>query len=102
MSSRSTASICRRSEIRRSGARLDADERPTLWLMPTFKITLAYDGTDFAGWQWQPEKRTVQDELEAALERITQARPKCFASGRTDAGVHALGQVVSFDSETRL
>jgi tRNA pseudouridine38-40 synthase len=81
---------------------LDADERPTLWLMPTFKITLAYDGTDFAGWQWQPEKRTVQDELEAALERITQARPKCFASGRTDAGVHALGQVVSFDSETRL
>lgn len=70
--------------------------------MPTFKLTLAYDGTDFAGWQWQPEKRTVQGELETALERITQERPKCFASGRTDAGVHALGQVVSFDSETRL
>jgi len=70
--------------------------------MKTFRLTLAYDGTDFAGWQWQPAKRTIQGELEAALERITQQRPKCIASGRTDAGVHALGQVVSFDSETRL
>ena len=70
--------------------------------MPTFKLTLAYDGTDFAGWQWQPRQRTIQGELETTLERITGARPKCFASGRTDAGVHALGQVVSFDSATRL
>src|SRR5213080_1210770 len=70
--------------------------------MTTFRLTLAYDGTDFAGWQWQPQKRTVQDELEAALERITQQRPKCIASGRTDAGVHALGQVVSFSSDTKL
>lgn len=70
--------------------------------MPTFKLTLAYDGTDFAGWQRQPDKRTVQGELEAAIERITQAKSKCIASGRTDAGVHALGQVVSFESETKL
>src|SRR5687767_10975586 len=70
--------------------------------MPTFKLTLAYDGTDFAGWQRQPDKRSVQEELEAALARITQVRPKCIASGRTDAGVHALGQVVSFQSETKL
>src|SRR5262245_499667 len=70
--------------------------------MDTFKVTLAYDGTDFAGWQRQPDKRTVQCELEVALERITQQRPKCVASGRTDAGVHALGQVVSFASNTRL
>jgi tRNA pseudouridine38-40 synthase len=70
--------------------------------MPTFKLTLAYDGTDFAGWQWQPNRRTLQGELEAALERITQSRPRCTASGRTDAGVHALGQVVSFESETVL
>jgi tRNA pseudouridine38-40 synthase len=70
--------------------------------MPTFKLTLAYDGTDFAGWQRQPAARTVQGELEAAIERITQARSKCIASGRTDAGVHALGQVVSFQSETKL
>src|SRR5262245_16907130 len=70
--------------------------------MPTFRLTLAYDGTDFVGWQWQPGKRTLQDELEAALERITGERPKCIASGRTDAGVHALGQVVSFWSNTGL
>jgi tRNA pseudouridine38-40 synthase len=70
--------------------------------LPTFKLTLAYDGTDFAGWQRQPERRTVQGELEAAIERITQERSKCVASGRTDAGVHALGQVVSFTSSTQL
>ncbi len=70
--------------------------------LTTFRLTLAYDGTDFAGWQWQPSKRTIQNELESALERITGQRPKCFASGRTDAGVHALGQVVSFSSSTRL
>lgn len=70
--------------------------------MPTFKLTLAYDGTNFAGWQRQPKQRTIQEELEAALGRVTTWRPVCFASGRTDAGVHALGQVVSFDSATRL
>jgi tRNA pseudouridine38-40 synthase len=70
--------------------------------MPTFKLTLAYDGTAFAGWQRQPAARTVQGELESAIEKITQQRSKCVASGRTDAGVHALGQVVSFQSETRL
>src|SRR5437660_1345258 len=70
--------------------------------MATFRLTLAYDGTDFAGWQWQPGKRTIQNELESALQRITGELPKCIASGRTDAGVHALGQVVSFSSETRL
>lgn len=69
--------------------------------MATFRLTLAYDGTDFAGWQRQPDKRTIQEELEAALQRITGQRPKCIASGRTDAGVHALGQVVSFSSDTR-
>jgi tRNA pseudouridine38-40 synthase len=70
--------------------------------MTTFRLTLAYDGTEFAGWQRQPDKRTIQGELESALERITGQRPKCIASGRTDAGVHALGQVVSFSSATRL
>ncbi len=70
--------------------------------MSTFKLTLAYDGTDFAGWQRQPAARTVQGELEAAIERVTQQRSKCIASGRTDAGVHALGQVVRFQSETKL
>src|SRR5262245_9214557 len=69
--------------------------------MATFRLTLAYDGTDFVGWQWQPGQRTIQAELEAALGRMAGTGPKCIASGRTDAGVHALGQVVSFSSETR-
>ena len=54
--------------------------------MRTFKLTLAYDGSDFAGWQWQPNKRTIQGEVQAAIERVTQEKCKCFASGRTDAG----------------
>lgn len=70
--------------------------------MATFKLTLAYDGSAFAGWQRQPSARTVQGELEAAISRIAQQDTKCVASGRTDAGVHALAQVVSFDLATRL
>ena len=70
--------------------------------MTTFRLTLAYDGSEFAGWQRQPGKRTIQGELEETLGRITGQRPKCTASGRTDAGVHALGQVVSFASDTNL
>jgi tRNA pseudouridine38-40 synthase len=69
--------------------------------MRTFKLTLAYDGSEFAGWQRQPNERTVQGELERALAQITQEHVRCVASGRTDAGVHALGQVVSFESGTR-
>jgi tRNA pseudouridine38-40 synthase len=70
--------------------------------MPTFKLTLAYDGTDFAGWQWQPGRRTVQEELEKAVECITREKCRCVASGRTDAGVHALGQVAAFRSQTKI
>ncbi|WP_425618437.1 tRNA pseudouridine(38-40) synthase TruA [Anatilimnocola sp. NA78] len=70
--------------------------------MPSFKLTLAYDGTHFGGWQWQPNSRTVQAELERAIETITRQRVRCTASGRTDAGVHALGQVVSFKCDTQL
>jgi tRNA pseudouridine38-40 synthase len=64
--------------------------------MQTFKLTLAYDGTDFSGWQVQPGERTVQGELQAAVRRVTGESPLPQGSGRTDAGVHALGQVASF------
>jgi tRNA pseudouridine38-40 synthase len=70
--------------------------------MRYFKLILAYDGTDFAGWQVQPGKRTVQATLEAALAAIMGEEVRAIASGRTDAGVHALGQAVSFRAETRL
>ena len=59
-------------------------------------MTLAYDGTDFRGWQVQPGQVTVQGELQAALGRVTGEVPLPQGSGRTDAGVHALGQVASF------
>jgi tRNA pseudouridine38-40 synthase len=65
-------------------------------LLQNWKLTLAYDGTDFRGWQVQPGEVTVQGELQAALRRITRESPLPQGSGRTDAGVHALGQVASF------
>jgi tRNA pseudouridine38-40 synthase len=67
---------------------------------PWFAI-LQYFGRGFAGWQRQRVERTVQGELEAVFARLTGARVACHAAGRTDAGVHALGQVVSFSLERR-
>ena len=69
--------------------------------MALFRLTLAYDGTDFLGWQSQGRRgdaRTVQGVLEAALGRLADgARVAVAGAGRTDAGVHAVGQVASFD-----
>src|SRR4051812_41446110 len=70
--------------------------------MRTFKLTLAYDGTNYAGWQVQVNQPTVQGVLESALQEITGETIRTIASGRTDAGVHALGQVISFCSSTNL
>ena len=64
--------------------------------LQNWKITIAYDGTDFCGWQVQPGELTIQGEIQAALGRVTGESPLPQGSGRTDAGVHALGQVASF------
>jgi len=70
--------------------------------MRSLKLTLAYDGTRYAGWQVQPDQPTVQQALERALTKITGETIRTCASGRTDAGVHALGQVVSLETDSRL
>jgi len=69
--------------------------------MRNIKLILSYDGTDFHGWQRQPGLRTIQQTLEDAILALTQSRPKTTASSRTDAGVHALGQVVHFHTSSR-
>ena len=66
-----------------------------------FRLTLHYDGTRFFGWQMQPEVRTVQGELQNTLERLTGAHRTVTASGRTDRGVHATGQVVAVELPPR-
>jgi tRNA pseudouridine38-40 synthase len=60
-------------------------------------MTVAYDGAGYSGWQVQPDRPTVQGELEAALARLCRAPVRLTGAGRTDAGVHALGQVAHFD-----
>lgn len=64
--------------------------------MPTIKLILEYDGTAYAGWQRQPDRPTIQEAVEAAILGVTQAHVPVIGAGRTDAGVHALGQVASF------
>jgi len=62
------------------------------------KLTVTYRGTDFSGWQRQAAKRTVQECIEAALEKIWGTKISLQGSGRTDTGVHALGQIASFNA----
>ncbi|HCR38720.1 MAG TPA: tRNA pseudouridine(38-40) synthase TruA, partial [Synergistaceae bacterium] len=64
-----------------------------------YAAMIAYDGSRFSGWQRQPgvTRETVQEYIEAALELLNKSRTSVVAAGRTDRGVHALGQVISFD-----
>ena len=66
-----------------------------------FRATVEYDGTDFLGYQIQAEGRTVQGEIEKSLEQVAQTVIRIDGAGRTDAGVHATGQVVAFNSNWR-
>jgi tRNA pseudouridine38-40 synthase len=70
--------------------------------MQNIKLTIAYDGSDFHGWQFQPEIPTIQGSLEQALQKITQERTTIHGASRTDAGVHALGQVAHFKTHSNL
>lgn len=79
-----------------NGALLD------LPLLENIKLTISYDGTDYHGWQKQPGRATIQGKLEEALMRILGEKINLLAAGRTDAGVHALGQVANFRANCRL
>lgn len=70
--------------------------------IPTFKLTIEYDGSAYHGWQSQPDGRTIQQTIEAALATMTDQCIRITGSGRTDAGVHALGQTAHFQCHTKL
>ena len=65
-------------------------------MVQNYRITVSYDGTDYHGWQRQPDKKTVQGSLEDALYQFQNKKINVTGAGRTDAGVHALGQVANF------
>ncbi|MCX6990183.1 MAG: tRNA pseudouridine(38-40) synthase TruA [Chlamydiae bacterium] len=67
--------------------------------MPRYKLLIAYDGTSYGGWQSQPNSICIQDLLEKALTILTRQKSEVIGSGRTDAGVHALGQVAHFTTD---
>jgi tRNA pseudouridine38-40 synthase len=79
-------------------AKAIARHSPTRYI----KLTIAYDGTDFHGWQVQKNKPTVQGEIINVLRRLTQENITLHGAGRTDAGVHALGQIGSFRTQSTL
>lgn len=70
--------------------------------MRHFCVNIEYDGTDFHGFQSQPGRRNVQDEVERCLFKLTRQQFRIQGAGRTDTGVHALGQVISFKAHTRI
>lgn len=67
------------------------------------KLTISYDGTNYAGWQRQKDKKTIQGVIEDTLKKVTGEKEiKLYGSGRTDAGVHAIGQVANFRTKTNI
>ncbi len=70
--------------------------------MRNIQLIIEYDGTDFNGWQYQPGQRTVQGEIEMAIEKITTESVKLIGAGRTDRGVHAVGQVANFLTTSKI
>lgn len=70
--------------------------------MTNYKLVIEYDGTNYFGWQIQRDRRTIQQEIEKHLSKVLNSKMKIAGSGRTDSGVHALGQVATFKSSTKI
>lgn len=70
--------------------------------MKRIRLTVAYDGTNYCGWQVQPNGISVQQVLDESLSRLLKTKVHTVGASRTDAGVHALGQVVVFDTDARM
>src|SRR5450432_1654600 len=85
-------------EVEVAGANLGSTQRRST--QRNLKLTLAYDGTEFSGWQVQPGRSTIQGLLASAIGRLTGENVLPQGSGRTDAGVHALAQVATFVTES--
>lgn len=70
--------------------------------MKRIKLTVAYDGTNYHGWQVQPNAVTIEGKLNEAISELTKETIQVIGASRTDAGVHALGNVAVFDTESRI
>ncbi|MCA9040167.1 MAG: tRNA pseudouridine(38-40) synthase TruA [Planctomycetaceae bacterium] len=70
--------------------------------MRNLKLTIAYDGTNYVGWQVQPNGPSVQEAVERAVEQLTTKQTRVYVAGRTDSGVHAIGQVANFSTEANI
>ena len=81
---------------------MDENLRKENSVMRNIKLTIEYDGKEFNGWQKQPNKLNIQGEIERAIKQITGEEVDLTASGRTDAGVHALGQVANFKTNSNI
>ena len=70
--------------------------------MRNIKLTIEYDGKEFNGWQKQPDRLNIQGTIEQAIKQVTGEEVDLTASGRTDAGVHAIGQVANFKTNSKI
>ena len=70
--------------------------------MRNIRLLIEYDGTNYAGWQWQKNDKTIQETLSKAVVQVVQEPVKIYGVCRTDAGVHALGQVANFNTNSNI
>ena len=88
--------------FKKNSVKVAENNKKRRFAMRNIKLTIEYDGKKFNGWQKQPEKLNIQGEIENAIKEITGETVELYASGRTDAGVHSLGQIANFKTESNI